>query len=332
MPRVSVLLNCYNQSLYVGEAIESVLNQTFKDFELIVTDNGSTDDTAKILHQYDHDPRVHIIIREKNGNVSRSFNEMVNMAQGEFVSLLLSDDYYLPEKLERQIAIFDGLDKDCDIVYGPNLVYFEATGKSILPPVINIDQNNSLIDLLENHEKGPINLIRPLIRRECYLNHPFLETLFFEGESIFLRMALRYKFHYDPNPTCVMRDTGKNWSKAFKKNLKMIFSALDALESDPAFNSAVHGAPLKTYKSSLLRNCAWCNLRLNGPVGWSYSKYFEALELAPRQLFHKRTLLGFMMALLPSKLRTRLNRFVNKKQGLPENSEVMENYEGEIPG
>ncbi len=332
MPRVSVLLNCYNQSTYVGEAVESVLKQTFKDFELIITDNGSTDDTAKILNQYVDDPRVHLIIREKNGNVSRSFNEMVKMAKGEFISLLLSDDYYLPEKLERQVAIFDGLGKDCDIVYGPTLRYFEATGKSILIPVIDIDQNNGLNDLLINYEKGPIQFIPPLIRRECYRNYPFLETVFFEGEGIFYRMAIRYKFHYDPNPTCVMRDTGQNWGKAFKKNIEAHWHTLDALESDSAFNSKVHGAPLKTYKSSILRNVAWCNLRLNGSVNWSYSKYFQALKLAPRQLFHKRTLLGFMIALLPSKLRTRINRFVDKKTGLPENSGVMESYEGEILG
>src|SRR5260221_11626849 len=97
-PRVSVILNCYNQSEWVAESIESVLNQTFHDFELIVVDNGSTDRTAEIVRAYSSDPRVRLYLHQENIPISKRFNEALDAAQGEFISFLYSDDYYLPKK------------------------------------------------------------------------------------------------------------------------------------------------------------------------------------------------------------------------------------------
>src|SRR5207253_7596349 len=108
-PRVSVILNCYNQGEYVAEAVDSVLNQTFRDFELLIVDNGSKDSTPQLLQKYSSDPRVRLFLHKENIAISRRFNEAMDATRGEFISFLYSDDYYLPHKLERQLAVFGPL-------------------------------------------------------------------------------------------------------------------------------------------------------------------------------------------------------------------------------
>ena len=104
-PTVSVVLNCYNHAAYVGEAIESVLAQTYRNFELILIDNGSTDGSRRMMQSYT-DERIRLILHDDNQSISKRLNEGVAAARGEFVSILYSDDLFLPDKLERQLAIF----------------------------------------------------------------------------------------------------------------------------------------------------------------------------------------------------------------------------------
>ena len=106
-PTVSVVLNCYNHEPYVAAAIESVLAQTCRDFELILIDNGSTDGSRRVMQSFD-DERIRLILHDDNQSISRRLNEGVAAARGQFVSILYSDDLFLPHKLERQLAIFSG--------------------------------------------------------------------------------------------------------------------------------------------------------------------------------------------------------------------------------
>lgn len=113
VPRVSVLMPAYNVEKYVGEAIESILNQTFKDFEFIVINDGSTDDTAKIIQEYaKKDKRIHFINHKKNRGIADVRNELLNMAVGEYCAYQDSDDISLPDRLRIQV---DFLDKNPEI-------------------------------------------------------------------------------------------------------------------------------------------------------------------------------------------------------------------------
>ena len=102
-PRVSVLIPTYNCARFLSQAIDSVLAQTFQDFEILVVDDGSTDDTAQVVARY---PRVRYIRREHCG-VSASRNAAVAAATGEIVVFLDADDFWLPEKLEKQVTYLD---------------------------------------------------------------------------------------------------------------------------------------------------------------------------------------------------------------------------------
>ncbi len=105
-PKVSVVLTSYNHAPFIGEAIESVLAQTLADFELIIIDDVSTDNSWEIIQSYT-DPRIRAIRAERN-YCARNFYAAVHSAQGEYVAIHHSDDLWTPEKLEKQAAYLDG--------------------------------------------------------------------------------------------------------------------------------------------------------------------------------------------------------------------------------
>ncbi|NOG70337.1 methyltransferase, TIGR04325 family [Roseicella sp. DB1501] len=106
MPKVSVVLPTYNHELYVAEAIESVLTQSFDDLELIVTDDGSKDDTARIINSFS-DSRLSTRITRPNSGYSNTLNKSIRRCKGEYIALHCSDDVFHPGKLERQVAFLD---------------------------------------------------------------------------------------------------------------------------------------------------------------------------------------------------------------------------------
>jgi len=103
-PIVSVIIPTFNRGWIIKEAIDSVLNQAFESFELIVVDDGSTDNTLDILTEYKD--RI-ILIKQRNRGVSAARNRGMDAASGRFIAFLDSDDLWLPQKLNRQIEFFD---------------------------------------------------------------------------------------------------------------------------------------------------------------------------------------------------------------------------------
>ena len=104
MPRVSVIIPTYNRAYFLHQAIESVLNQTFCDFELLVVDDGSTDATPHVLQQWEKEIRW---VRQENRGVSRARNVGMRAARGRYLSFLDSDDLWLRDKLEAQVSFLD---------------------------------------------------------------------------------------------------------------------------------------------------------------------------------------------------------------------------------
>lgn len=101
-PTVSVVIPAYNVAWCVRKAIDSVLKQDWRDFEVIVVDDGSTDDTAAVLSSYGDKIRI---VRQSNGGMSNARNAGIRAALGEFIAFLDADDWWLPTKLGRQVAL-----------------------------------------------------------------------------------------------------------------------------------------------------------------------------------------------------------------------------------
>lgn len=102
MPKVSVIIPTYNRSRYVTQAIDSILTQTYKDYEIVVVDDGSTDNTREVLEPYMDKIRY---IYQENTGVSAARNLGIREAKGEWIAFLDSDDRWMPRKLERQMRL-----------------------------------------------------------------------------------------------------------------------------------------------------------------------------------------------------------------------------------
>lgn len=108
MPKVSVVIPNYNHARFLRQRIDSVLQQTFQDFEVILLDDCSTDDSRSILSSYAGDPRVRIEFNDANsGSTFKQWNKGVGLARGEYVWIAESDDYADEKFLERLVAVLD---------------------------------------------------------------------------------------------------------------------------------------------------------------------------------------------------------------------------------
>lgn len=105
-PRVSVVITAYNAEKFIHETIESVLAQTYQDFECLVIDDGSTDRTAAIVESFS-DPRIRLIRLAINKGVSHAANTGIQEAKGVYIARIDSDDLMVPERLETQVAFLD---------------------------------------------------------------------------------------------------------------------------------------------------------------------------------------------------------------------------------
>lgn len=119
-PLVSVIMPVYNSELYLKEAIESIVNQTYENFELIIIDDGSSDNSVSIVKSINSE-KIKLVINEKNLGVSATRNKGLNLAKGEYIALMDSDDISLPKRLEIQVNFLE-----TNLDYGLISSYYES--------------------------------------------------------------------------------------------------------------------------------------------------------------------------------------------------------------
>ncbi|PCR90470.1 glycosyltransferase family 2 protein [Natrinema ejinorense] len=105
-PIVSVVVGAYNEEETIADTIQSILGQTFSDFEILVVDDGSTDDTQRIVRSFD-DQRVNLIVNETNIGLPRSLNRGISQAKGTYIARIDADERSLPTRLERQVNVLE---------------------------------------------------------------------------------------------------------------------------------------------------------------------------------------------------------------------------------
>jgi glycosyltransferase involved in cell wall biosynthesis len=125
-PVISVLMPAFNVEKYIAAAIESILNQTFANFELIILDDGSSDGTAKIIDSYS-DIRIKKVFLSKNQGLVSARNSLVSMAQGKYVAFLDSDDIASSQRLEEQLQYLQS--NNLDLCGTDHWVLHQKTGK-----------------------------------------------------------------------------------------------------------------------------------------------------------------------------------------------------------
>lgn len=125
-PLVSILMPVFNSESYINEAIDSILDQTYKNIELIIYDDGSTDGTRALIKGY-LDPRIAGIFSDKNYGVVHARNVMIDRARGKYIALMDADDIAHPFRIEKQLEYLEN--NSCDVIGSAQLVLNQKTGK-----------------------------------------------------------------------------------------------------------------------------------------------------------------------------------------------------------
>lgn len=186
-PQVTVFMAAYNVADFIEASILSILNQTFKDFELIIVNDGSTDDTVAVVERFD-DPRIRLIHNDKNRGIPFTRNRLLELAQGEYIAILDSDDIAFPDRLEIQhkflsshssIALCGGHAEIID-------TQGNLTGQKFIQPV---DQNINMFFFFGNPFVNSSVMFRADVFREVkgYSDYALAEDL-----DLFFRISERY--------------------------------------------------------------------------------------------------------------------------------------------
>lgn len=216
MPNVSVIIPTYQRSHLVSQAIESVLAQTYTDYEIIVVNDGSTDNTKEVLAGFGD--RI-TVIHQVNKGLSATRNTAIMAAQGKYIAFLDDDDIWLPDKLEKQIACLE-LQPNIGLVYS-DIFYFNDQGllphtylqRYPAPPV----QDNWVL-FVRNLIPTPSAVV---MRRECFDEVGlFDETLkSCEDYDLWLRLTEKWPIHLLNEPLIRYRRSADSMQKNEERHL-----------------------------------------------------------------------------------------------------------------
>lgn len=187
MPKVSVIMNCYNGEKYLRDAMDSVFAQTYQDWEIIFWDNNSNDLSSQIAQSYD-DCRVKYFRSPCLTNLGEARRNAVNEASGEWVGFLDCDDIWYPEKLAVQMAALEGTDY---VFSYSGIREVTAEGVTLRNVVPKYASGDVLEPLLKHFD---VNMVTPMIRREFLVHHRINfepEITASEEYNLFIRLAAR---------------------------------------------------------------------------------------------------------------------------------------------
>ncbi|OGM08897.1 hypothetical protein A2159_02760, partial [Candidatus Woesebacteria bacterium RBG_13_34_9] len=194
-PTISVIIPTYNRALTIKRAIDSVLNQTYQDFEIIVIDDRSTDNTEEVVKIF-NDEKLKYIRHEKNKGGSAARNTGIKVAKGEYIAFLDSDDEWHPEKLQKQLNLFNNLDKEFGVIYcgfqGVN--EFGKVFKYVIPK----HRGYITLKLIEGNCVGTLSII---LAKLSYINsiNGFDEDLdSCQDWDLYIRLSKICKFDFVP--------------------------------------------------------------------------------------------------------------------------------------
>jgi len=207
-PKISVIIPTYNREEFIGAAIDSVLNQSFVDFELIVVDDGSTDMTKAIIYSYS-DERL-IYIYQKNQGRSAARNRAIELARGEYIAFLDSDDFYLPNKLQQQMD-YMRQNEHVDMVY-TSADCIDAKKRSIKNQKYIAREEGSIYNLLAFFRPVTITLPTVMIRRNVLDKVGVFDVHLdrFEDTDMWRRISKHHFIGAMPQVTCLLTTHNNN--------------------------------------------------------------------------------------------------------------------------
>jgi glycosyltransferase involved in cell wall biosynthesis len=220
-PQVSIGLPVYNGEPYLEQAIESILSQTWGDFELIISDNASTDRTAEICHIYEQrDPRVRHVRNAENRGAAFNYNQTVTLAQGQFFKWAAADDWIAPTFLETCLVSLRS-DHSAVLAY-PLTQIVDENGKplSLYEDELNLSENDPAVRfchfLDRFRRKDKCNAVFGLIRLDQLRKTRLIDRFTSSDITLLGELALMGKFVEIPQVLFFRRDHPKSSVRALK--------------------------------------------------------------------------------------------------------------------
>jgi len=222
-PLISVIMASYNHEQFITESIEGVLNQTFADFELIIVDDGSFDNSREIIKKYaEQDPRICTVFHEKNEGISKTYNDALDTAKGQYIALASSDDIWNKDKLKKQLEV---LNKDENLVVWSEAAIIDLKGKltgRLFTEMVKATRRKKSGDIFEELVRGNYICAHLFVKRESINALRFDENLkYLNDYKLVLELANNYRYQFLPAPLVKYRihkgntinSDASNWCK-----------------------------------------------------------------------------------------------------------------------
>ena len=205
---ISVIVNCYNGEKFLKDCIESILKQTYNNWEIIFWDNMSQDNSKKILESF-KDERIRYFKTEKFTKLYEARNLAIKKARGDYITFLDVDDWWLPKKLEAQINIFKK-DNTISMVYSNFYVFDDKYKKKKYFSKKPLPTGRITQKLLKNYQIGILSV---MIKKEVFDQNSFKTDLDIIGDfDFFLNLSTTKKIECAQEPLAVVRIHGSNLS------------------------------------------------------------------------------------------------------------------------
>lgn len=203
-PLVTVIALCYNHERFLGQCLDSIRAQTVQDFELIVTDDCSKDGSADLIEAWlaEHRPDAVFVRHRQNAGVCKTLNEAIKQARGKYISMIATDDVWLPDKIERQLAVMESQPDSVAVVYS-DAERMDEYGERMMPDFMAahrvdfVPPSGRVFRALADANFVPA--MATLIRRSAIdAVGGYDERLTFEDYDMWLRLSARYDFAFCP--------------------------------------------------------------------------------------------------------------------------------------
>lgn len=245
-PLVSVVIATYNMGQYIGQAVESVLNQSWTNLEIIVVDDGSTDNTPDVMQRFLENEKV-VYIKNENQGQPKAKNCGIKNAKGEFIAFCDADDLWEPNKLEVQMPLFST--PKIGIVYS-EISNINPNNERFFRPSNEKRYAGNVIDkmLLENF----VPFGTSVIRRACVEKNGMFDEQFRMGIDwdLWLRYAMDWEFAFTSEPTYIYRIWEGQMSNNYRgryKHAHLILQKFIALHGSKIKKSILNRAIADTY-------------------------------------------------------------------------------------
>ncbi len=217
MPKVSVNIPCYNGEKFIAKTIQSVLNQTFSDFEIVIINDGSSDRTEEIVRKFT-DPRIKYFSQVNHG-LAYTRNRAVSLSSGEFIGLLDQDDAWLPQKLERQIELFDR-NPTLGLVYSESYLVYPEGMKVLASRFFNYRRGYVFKEMLSDY----FIVVSTAIVRKSVVDEfgGFPNYRIAEEFALFLKIAEKYPIDFVHEPLVEYLYHEANTSRHLEVNLREV--------------------------------------------------------------------------------------------------------------